>query len=290
MIIGAMKCATSTLHEQLSKHDHLFMSDPKEPNFFSNDEIYRKGWSWYSGLFSEAGDTDICGESSTHYTKLPTYPKTIERIRAHLGTNIQFIYIVRHPIERLISQYIHEWTQREISVTIDEAITRHPSLISYSLYSMQLKPFYQVFGASSVQLVFFERLVSEPQRVLETVCDFIGYKRTPNWDEGLEKQNASVQRLKRNAIRDAVIDLPGLKQLRRRFVPQSIRDRIKDIWTMKERPALSSRSIGYLEEVFDEDLCTLGRWLDVDLTCDTFKDVARRIMPEIKVKERETET
>ena len=51
IIIGAMKCATSTLHDQLSMHNSFFMTTPKEPNFFSNDEIYANGFHWYESLF-----------------------------------------------------------------------------------------------------------------------------------------------------------------------------------------------------------------------------------------------
>ncbi len=80
IIIGAMKSATSTLHNQLAAQPGIFMSTPKEPNFFSDDTVYAQGLAWYHGLFSEAAETDLCGESSTHYTKLPDYPHTIERL------------------------------------------------------------------------------------------------------------------------------------------------------------------------------------------------------------------
>ncbi|NEP76369.1 sulfotransferase, partial [Okeania sp. SIO2G5] len=121
IIIGAMKCATSSLHEQLALQPNFFMSQLKEPNFFSNDEEYRKGIDAYWSHFQEAQLTDFCGESSTHYTKLPTYPQTIERIQKDLP-NAKFIYVMRHPIKRLVSQYIHEWSQRVIEVDIETAI------------------------------------------------------------------------------------------------------------------------------------------------------------------------
>ncbi|HTO70120.1 MAG TPA: sulfotransferase, partial [Myxococcota bacterium] len=73
-IIGAMKCGTSTLHEQLALRSGFFMSRPKEPNFFSDDDQYARGVGWYAGLFAGAAPGQLCGESSTHYTKLPTYP------------------------------------------------------------------------------------------------------------------------------------------------------------------------------------------------------------------------
>ena len=69
------------------------MSTPKEPYFFSDDPQYAKGLDWYTSLFDDAADRDICGESSTHYTKLPTYPQTIKRMRQH-APNIKLIYVI----------------------------------------------------------------------------------------------------------------------------------------------------------------------------------------------------
>ena len=77
VIIGAMKCATSSLHDQLAQQPGIFMSELKEPNFFSNDEQYAKGIDWYLSNFRDAYPDELLGESSTHYTKLPTYPNTI---------------------------------------------------------------------------------------------------------------------------------------------------------------------------------------------------------------------
>ena len=54
MVIGAMKCATSTLHEQLARQPGLFMSTPKEPNFFSDDDVHARGMAWYEALFADA--------------------------------------------------------------------------------------------------------------------------------------------------------------------------------------------------------------------------------------------
>ncbi|MGB3560491.1 MAG: sulfotransferase domain-containing protein, partial [Geitlerinemataceae cyanobacterium] len=114
LIMGAMKCATSTLHEQLALQPGFFMSELKEPNFFSNDEQYARGMDWYLSLFQGAPEHSLCGESSTHYTKLPTYPNTIDRIGKHLP-QVKLIYVMRHPIDRLVSQYVHEWSQGRVS-------------------------------------------------------------------------------------------------------------------------------------------------------------------------------
>ena len=155
IIIGAMKSATSTLHNQLSAQPGIFMSTPKEPNFFSDDGIYKQGLGWYSGLFNEAVAEDICGESSTHYTKLPDYPQTIQRLKAAIPQP-KLIYVMRHPVDRLISHYMHQWSQGVISCDINQAIDRYPELINYSCYGMQVTPYLKEFGSEAVLPLFFD--------------------------------------------------------------------------------------------------------------------------------------
>ena len=274
IIIGAMKCATSTLHEQLARQPGLFMSTPKEPCFFSDDDAWARGIDWYLSLFSAAPSDAICGESSTHYAKLPTYPHTVGRMRQHLGSDVKFIYIMRHPIDRLISQYVHEWTQRVVSDPIDRALDVFPAMIEYSRYAMQLSPYIDAFGPQRILPMFFERFAADPQGELERVCRFIGHEGVPRWDEAISEQNVSTERMRTSTWRDAIVNLPGLKHARRTLVPQSVRNRIKQFWMMRHRPQLSDRNIERLRELFDEDLATLGRWLGLDLNCERFKAIA----------------
>ncbi len=286
MIIGAMKCATSTLHEQLALQPGIFMTDPKEPNFFSNDEEYAKGIRWYESLFATADAKDLCGESSTHYTKLPTYPHTIERIRQY-APEVKLIYVIREPIGRLVSQYIHEWSQNIISIPLNDAIDQYPELITYSCYSMQIKPFLDVFDPAQILLVFFEKLCQDPQSELERVCDFIGYPHKPVWSFGLAEQNVSSQRMRKSVLRDLIIETPGLKQIRKGLIPQGFRDWVKGFWMMKKKPKLSPETRAQLTTLFDEDLAILGSWLNLDLTCESFKFIATTTSPRWTIQQVE---
>ncbi|MBW4618445.1 MAG: sulfotransferase [Cyanosarcina radialis HA8281-LM2] len=270
IIIGAMKCATSTLHEQLALQPGIFMTDLKEPNFFSDDDQYDRGLEYYLSLFAAAKADDLCGESSTHYTKLLTHPKTIARLHQFLP-DVKLIYVMRHPIDRLISQYIHQWTECEISVEIDPALDKHPELIDYSLYARQLQPYFDTFGRQRVLPVFFERLLRHPQAELERVCQFIGYDRQPIWDSELNAQNVSSERLRKSLWRDLLVEAPMLKTIRQQLVPKSWREQIKSLWTMKQRPQIDSQRLTALQQVFDRDLAVLGSWLGVELSCDNFK-------------------
>ncbi len=282
IIIGAMKCATSTLHEQLAQQPGFAMSTPKEPNFFSNDEQYAKGMAWYQSIFPDIQDAILLGESSTHYTKLPTYPHTIERIQAHLGSDVKFIYIIREPIERLVSHYIHEWSQGVIHCPIDDAIDKHPELISYSRYAMQLAPYIEAFGKEKILLLGFEKLKNQPQQELERVCQFLGYPGTPVWQEQVKQTNVSSQRIRKFPFYRQLVESTLATTLRRILVPQSIRNIVKGRLTMKERPTLSPAKIQQLTEIFNQDLAQLNHELKVTLDCQNFKAVTKEQMLEWK--------
>jgi hypothetical protein len=271
IIIGAMKSATSSLHVQLASHPGIFMSDPKEPNFFSDNDQYQRGTEWYLDLFRESDESDLCGESSTHYTKLPDHPETIPRMKALLP-NVRLIYVMRHPIDRLVSQYIHQWTQNVMRCDINDAVSRYPELINYGRYSYQLEPYFAAFGMDSVLPVFFAAVKKHSQRVLERVAKFIGYSGRVTWKVELGSQNVSAERIRRFAGDRLIVSSAPMTFLRRTFVPQSVRDVVKAQLRMKRRPVLSDANLARLEATFDEDFQTLSRWLDVDLNCRNFDE------------------
>jgi hypothetical protein len=270
IIIGAMKCGTSTLHDQLAAQRGVFMTTPKEPCYFSDDVVYARGPEWYASLFEAAAPGDLRGESSTHYTKLPTYPRTVERVRASLP-DVKLVYVMRHPVERLVSQYIHEWSVGRVDGPIDDGVRILPELVDYGRYAMQLEPWINSFGFSAVLPMFAERLRTDPQGELERLARFIGLEEQARWDPALAERNRSDERLRRCAWRDAVVGAPVLRSIRRGLVPKRIRDRVRRFWSMRDRPALSPGLEAELRGTFDVDLAVLGGWLGVRLTCDTFK-------------------
>ena len=275
IIIGAMKSATSSLQEQLCQQPGIFMSDPKEPNFFSDDHQYSNGIGWYAGLFAETPESSICGEASTHYTKLPTYPNTVQRLHAALP-NARLLYVMRHPLDRLVSHYIHEWSMGSYNCSIEAAIMQYQELTSYGEYASQLEPYFSAFGRSSVLPVFFDRLVSNPQSELERVCRFIGYAGHPRWLENLQPSNVSSDRIRAFPFYSLVVESALATWVRRTFVPQGIRNAVKSRMSMKNRPEISSQTRNRLEGLFDEDLGQLGEWLGVELNCSNFKETTTK--------------
>jgi Sulfotransferase domain len=279
IVIGAMKCATSTLHEQLAHQPGFFLSTPKEPGFFSDPDQWAKGLEWYCSLFDGAAPGDLAGESSTHYTMLPSYPESAARMRGVLGDRVKLVYIMRDPLDRLVSHYIHDWSQGLIDTSIDEAVTAHSELVDYGRYAYQLKPYLEIFGPERILPVFFEHLTANPSDELKRVCRFLGYSREPIWRRDFERQNPSEQRMRDTPVLAFLRSLPGSRPLRRALLPERVRERIKRAWKMESRPELSAEAREGLTRVFDADLKELGAWLGLELDSTSFKDSAERTAP-----------
>jgi hypothetical protein len=253
IVIGAMKCGTSTLAAQLGAQQGLFMTTPKEPNYFSDDAVYAQGADWYQNLFAPVASGDLRGEASTHYTKRPDYPDTLARMQAHCGADLRLVYMIRNPMQRLVSHYIHSWSEGEISQPIGAALTQDSRLVDYGRYGWQITPFIEAFGSNSVVLTSLERLRQDPDAELARVAAHIGHKGTVSWDDTLGAQNVSSKRTRKLPLHNLLVDNPLATALRRTLVPKALRTRIRENRQVKDRPDIPVSLRSYLENLFCED-------------------------------------
>lgn len=252
IIIGAMKCGTSTLQAQLVHQPGVFMSTPKEPNFFSDDAIYANGLAWYEQLFETAASDDWKGEASTHYTKLPTYPETILRMQQVLKSP-KFIYLIRNPVARAVSHYVHEWTMGNMSNDIDAEFDKHPELVDYGRYAYQIEPYLKSFGCQAIMLCTLEEMMRTPQEFLNRVGTFLELSGPLIWREEQTKVNVSAERIRRLPFHGLLVDNPFATALRRTLIPKSLRERVRNSRQMIDRPSLSSERRQALEVLFAKD-------------------------------------
>jgi len=174
-VVGAMKSGSTTLHDYLAEHSEIFMSAEKEPGFFVPELWSRKSGEEYSQLFAAAGNVRYRGESSTHYTKLPTYTGVAERMYQY-NPEAKILYIVRHPVKRTISHYLHnrrDLARHAENRPILRAIEQDEIYIAYSNYAMQIRPYYEKFGKGNIQVVLFEELIVSPESVLKDIFQWL---------------------------------------------------------------------------------------------------------------------
>lgn len=270
VVIGAMKCGTSSLHEQLALRPGVHMSTPKEPNFFSDDDRWARGLDWYRTCFDGAGPDQIVGESSTHYTKLPTYPHTLERLARTLP-EARLVYVLRDPIERMLSQYVHEWSQREVALPLERALLECERFVAYSQYARQIEPYVRHFGRERILLVAFERMLARPDAELARICGFLGdpSPEAPRWQQA-PARNVSSERLRRSALREGLLALPPVRALVDRL-PASWRDTLKRPWRMRGSPRIPDPLRARLVARLDPDLARLSEQTGLRLDCERWQ-------------------
>lgn len=193
-IIGAMKSGTTSLHSYLADHPQIFMSRYKEPCYFNEELRWTKGENWYLDLFAEAASEPIVGESSTTYTMQPKYSGVVEKIE-RFAPEARFIYLLRDPIERVISHYWYAVTGYGECRDIMTAVRENPNYANFSCYATQLEPYMACFGRERIYVMTLEALQSAPRDSLRDVFAWLGI--------------------------DTAVELPGLSE-RRNVTPQKI--------------------------------------------------------------------
>ncbi len=181
LIIGAMKAGTTTLYRDLMTHPRVFFPIDKEPENLTNDTVLTdEGRARYASLFEGASDDQLCAEASTAYTKRPTFEGVPDRASALLGDGLRVIYLMREPVARIRSQHRHERTAGEIETEdLGDAIERHPRLLDYSRYAMQLEPWIDRLGQDRVLPLEMEAYTADRAATVARVQAFLGLDPRP---------------------------------------------------------------------------------------------------------------
>jgi hypothetical protein len=110
LVIEAMKAGTVSLHNYLAEHPDVFVGDGAtfgEPHFFVAEQNWPRGRGWYESLLDGADGTAAIGEGSPGSTWAHVYRGVPERI-AQLIPQARLIYLVRDPVARMQSMYMHQ--------------------------------------------------------------------------------------------------------------------------------------------------------------------------------------
>ncbi|NJK38154.1 MAG: sulfotransferase domain-containing protein [Oscillatoriales cyanobacterium RM1_1_9] len=175
IIIGAAKSGTTTLYQYLCRHPQIYMSTPKEPDFFSVDENYQRGLDWYFDLFKNAQPEQISGEASTTYSRLHQHPHTVDRMVKVLP-DVKLIYIMRHPVDRAYSFYVHrlKGSRHKPELAFEQTITSQSEFVDSSYYLEQIEKYLRVYPRESLLLLLMEDLIKNPAETLKRIVEFIG--------------------------------------------------------------------------------------------------------------------
>jgi hypothetical protein len=260
ILIGGLKCGTTSLHHYLNLHPEVAMSRPKELNFFIEEMNWSLGPEWYASHFS--AEASVRGETSPHYTNRPRLSGVAERMKELIG-DARLIYAVRDPIDRLLSHYLHNAGGGYEERGLDEVLGDETSSYFYrGRYAFQLEPYLETFGAERIAIVSAEELKSDRAQAMRRLFEFLGVDAdfgSPEfereWETGAAKGSGGFR------IMDRAVRLPGLRALDRNFdrLPERLRWRVERIVHdpdsgAAEKPVLPPGARERLTELFEPDV------------------------------------
>lgn len=176
VLIGAMKCATSTVSTWLEAHRDVHMVAGCDPDYFSCDETWAAGPEAYGALFAEARPGQLLAESSNSYSWAALYPHAAARLAASCP-EARLVYIVRDPLERIVSHWIQARADQggDVPPSPDRAVVEQPGrFVDPSLYWRQLQIWRAHVPDSRILIGFVEDLEANPAAFFDGLATFLG--------------------------------------------------------------------------------------------------------------------
>jgi Sulfotransferase family len=198
LIIGAPKAGTSALHAALAQHPNIYASPVKEPKYYMcwdtpppsyrgpGDTHSNKEWIWrredYAALFRGAPEDAVRLESTPFYFYVPG---TRRRIAEELP-DAKLIIIIRDPIDRAYSNWMHLWVDglepisdfveawRAEDRRVDAGWAPFWHYRRLGRYGEQLADLFGLVGRERVLVLRYWQLVSHPDETLNRVARFLG--------------------------------------------------------------------------------------------------------------------
>ncbi len=173
-VIGAQKAGTTSLWAFLKEHPDVFVPPMKETNFlFPHPGALDRGLAWYESLYELAGPAARRGDFSPGYTMFPQFRAVPERAAA-LVPDARIVYMIRHPVERMVSAWRQTATDGHEHRALDEAILWDSHYFLASCYGFQLHRWAKAFPPESLLVVRAEDFTEDPGRVIDKVLVHLG--------------------------------------------------------------------------------------------------------------------
>lgn len=290
LLIGAPKAGTTALYKALSRHPEIHASDEKEPRFFAfrgarpdfggpggktiaNTIVHEQ--ADYLALFADCPPGRITGEASTAYLHSEEAP----REAAACVPGARIVAVLRHPVDRAYSQWLHLTqegleTERDFETAWRLGAKRlddgWPPLWGYrerGFYGRQLQRWLDHFPREQVLVLFYEEWLEEPDHTLARVCRHLGVD-----DASLPRvtrENVSSRQPRWKWLHHRMVGNNAIRRLAQNVLPLAVRDAIT--WTvtsvnLRPGPRLDPKLRDLLAAEYLDDLALLERLIRADLS------------------------
>jgi hypothetical protein len=294
LIIGAGKSGTTSLYHYLNQHPEIFMSPVKEPKFFALEGlgIYFQGpgdkevmtqtsgnravleIDEYESLFDGARGAKALGEASPIYLHSPQAPA---RIR-HYIPDAKLVVVLRNPIERAYSAYLHQVRDGREWLGFREALLAEEGRIQrdwapgwryqrVGFYHEHLSRYYKLFGAEQIRVHLYEDLNKSPVSVSQDIFRFLRVDDSFVPDISLRHNVSGIPKSKALV---ALIKRPNpLKSAAKAVLPEKLRMRLSmnlQNRNLSSAPPMPEEARMELIEAYREDVLRLQDLIGRDLS------------------------
>jgi phytoene dehydrogenase-like protein len=216
VVLGAMKCGTTSLYYALRRHPEVRMSRVKETDFFIAGRGYEQGLAAYAAHFPGGGRAR--GECAPNYTKRHLFPGVAARLHDALP-HARLVYAVRDPVARTLSHYAGRYVEGT-ETRAPEAALRPFAASNYvqtSRYHWQLAPYLDRFSRARLHVLSLDALRAAPDATMQRLFRFLEV------DDGVTGTaerafNRSAPKTRRG---------PLLRFVTKRLLPQRLKDRLR---------------------------------------------------------------
>lgn len=192
-----MKAGTTTLMKYLVNNPAISIPDG-EVHFFDNSYNNKKGYNWYRDQFIIDDDTIITGEKTPTYSFKPGIPEKIFKF----NPEVKLIWMLRNPVNRSFSNYLHAVRNGSEKNSFEEAIQKerqglneniYKNYLKRSIYSDQIRRFLKFFPMKNMHFIIFEEFIKDPQKELQKLYFFLNipYAKKSNEPNQTIKANKS---------------------------------------------------------------------------------------------------
>jgi len=135
IVAGFAKCGTTSLYHYLIEHPEIYLPERKELHYFTYDSILKsrclgpgdkemhsfhvKTFDDYKKFYSNSDGYKAIGDISPTYA---SYMEGLEGLKSVLGSSTKVVLIVRDPIDRMYSNYLHLVREGRETLSFEDAI------------------------------------------------------------------------------------------------------------------------------------------------------------------------
>jgi len=249
-LLGAAKSGTTSLHHYLRQHPDLHLPDVKELDFFDAPASrFEAELDWYLEYFRDADDA-LTGEATPLYFGRPDLvPERMSRLYGPIPP--RFLLLLRDPVHRAYSHYLHKVSQGTEPLSFGEALEaerarpeqkRHEwkSYFQDGCYANVLSAWLDHFPSELFLILLSRDLKQRPQVALRSVFCFLDVDTEVDIDTSARLNRTNEQQSR--GLGRLLSVLPSwLPLLARRWTPEALRLRVEQLVRSGARGAEADR-------------------------------------------------